>query len=302
MAVDRATLTSDFAGFLKPEQSQPIFEEARKVSLAQGLARRVPLGINGQEIPFTTTKPTAGWVAEAGKKPATSGGMSLATITPKKMAAIAVVSAETVRANPGGYMENLTADIGEAFALTFDLAAFYGVDTPFGAGNHLSATTKTVTLGTAAKTDGGLYSDVNAGLGLLLRDGKKMTGFAFDSVAEAVFNDAVDANGRPLFVDAPYEGSSLMSGRILRRPALLGEGLERDGVVGFGGDWSKAVWGTVGGISYDVSTQATVTLNGTLVSLWEHNLVAVRAEAEFGWLVHDVEAFVKYAETAEPAA
>jgi len=54
------------------------------------------------------------------------------------------------------------------------------------------------------------------------------------------------------------------------------------------------VWGAVGGISYDVSTQATVTINGALTSLWENNLVAIRAEAEFGLLINDTEAFVKY--------
>jgi hypothetical protein len=49
----------------------------------------------------------------------------------------------------------------------------------------------------------------------------------------------------------------------------------------------------VGGISYKVSTEAAVTINGALVSLFENNLVAVRAEAEYGWLVNDVDAFVR---------
>jgi len=54
----------------------------------------------------------------------------------------------------------------------------------------------------------------------------------------------------------------------------------------------------VGGISYDISTQATVTVNGALVSLWENNLVAVRAEAEYGFLVNDTAAFCKLANNA----
>ena len=51
-------------------------------------------------------------------------------------------------------------------------------------------------------------------------------------------------------------------------------------------------------ISYDVSTESTVTINGELVSLWEHNLLAVRAEAEYGFLVNDVDAFVTYINAA----
>ena len=82
----------------------------------------------------------------------------------------------------------------------------------------------------------------------------------------------------------------------MNRPSFLGEGVaSADGysVVGYGGDWSRAVWGVVGGISYDVSTEATVTINGSYVSLFENNLVAIRAEAEYGWLVDDPQAFVK---------
>ncbi len=41
-----------------------------------------------------------------------------------------------------------------------------------------------------------------------------------------------------------------------------------------------------------------MTINGSLVSLWEHNLLAVRAEAEYGWLVNDVDAFVTYINAA----
>jgi hypothetical protein len=43
-----------------------------------------------------------------------------------------------------------------------------------------------------------------------------------------------------------------------------------------------------------VSTEAAVTINGSLVSLFERNLVAILAEAEYGFVVNDVEAFVAY--------
>lgn len=301
MAQTAATQTSEFGGFLRPEVAENYFKEAAKQSVVQGLARRVPLGINGKEIPFTTSKPTASWTAEAGQKPTTNGSLGLKTMKPAKLTAISVVSAEVVRANPGGYMETLREDITEAFALAFDAAALHGTNTPFA--SYIDQTTKSVELGSATTAAGGIYADVNAGLKLLLADKKKLTGFAFDVLAEGTFNDAVDANGRPLFVDAPYERSSLQSGLLLRRPALLTDGIATDvvagtpntgGLLGYGGNWDQVIWGAVGGITYDVSTQATVTLNGELVSLWEHNLVAIRAEAEYGLLVNDVESFVKY--------
>ena len=303
MAITAATKTSDFAGFLKPEQAEAYFEQARRQSVVQTLTRQVPLGINGQEIPVVTTKPTAGWVAEGGQKPATSGAVGLKTITPKKIAAIAVVSAEVVRANPANYVNIFRDDIAEAFAIAFDAAALHGTNSPFGVGNNIDATTKVVEMGTTSQADGGIYGDLNAGLKLLVDAKKKLTGFALDTTAEPLLNGAVDLNGRPLFVEAPYENTSLDGGRLLRRPAFYGEGISTPivngtpntgGIVAYGGDWSQAVWGSVGGISYDVSTQATVTINGVLTSLWENNLVAIRAEAEYGWLVNDAQAFVKY--------
>lgn len=298
MAQTDPTKTSDFSGFITPDKAEAYFEDARKASVVQQLVRRVPLGFRGAEIPVTTSKPTAGWVGEGGQKPTTSGGKTLKTITPKKLAAISVVSAEVVRANPGGYIEDLRADIAEAFALAFDAAALHGTDTPFGAGNFIAATNKAVTLGTAAVAAGSIFADLNAGLSLLVNDTPKrrMTGTAFDTIAEPLFNGAVDANGRPLFIDSPTVETAevVRAGRVLGRPSYIGETVANGDIVGFGGDWRQAVWGVVGGISYDVSTQATVTLDNELVSLWEHNLVAVRAEAEYGWLVNDAQAFVRY--------
>jgi HK97 family phage major capsid protein len=299
MAITAATTTSGFSGFLNADQSGPIFEQAMRTSVVQQLGRRVPLGANGVEIPVVSTKPTAGWVAEAGTKPATQGTMALKTMTPKKLAAIAVVSAEVVRANPGGYVDLLRPQLAEAFAIAFDAAALHGTATPFT--TFIDQTTQTdIEIGTSAAAAGSVYADINAGLKALVDDGKRLTGFAFDVTAEPLFNAAVDTTGRPLFVDSPTveTAATVQAGRILGRPAFIGEGVASGTIVGYGGDWSQVAWGTVGGINYDVSTETSVTINGALVSLWERNLLAVRAEAEYGFLVNDVDAFVTYINAA----
>ena len=308
MAQANATVRGDFSGFIPAARAQAYFEEARKRSVVQQLVRQIPLGASGAEIPYSTSKATAAWVAEAGKKPTTESGIALKTITPKKIAAISVVSAEVVRANPGNYMEILRDDIAEAFALAFDAAALHGTSTPFGANSYLDATSRdAVEIGTKAAASGGVYGDIVAGLKELVDNGKRLTGFAWDLSAEPLFAAATDTTGRALFtdmtnptLDAP---GPVTPGRTLGRPAFMGDGIATDivagtpnqgGVIGYGGDWSKAVWGVVGGITYDVSTEATVTLGTTLTSLWESNLVAIRAEAEYGWLLHDKDAFVQY--------
>lgn len=298
MAQGAPTNTSEFAAFLRPEQAAPYFEQARRNSVVQSLARQVPLGINGAEVPVTTSKATAGWVSEGGRKPSTSSELGVKSITPHKIAAISVVSAEVVRANPANYMEILRGDITEAIAKAFDDAVLHGTDTPFA--QHLSQTSKEVALGSAGAAEGGVYSDLVDSLRELKSDGKRLTGFAFDDVTEPEFLSSVDLNGRPLFLESTYEGSVLSAGQLIGRPAYLGEGIADEGgeTVGFAGDWNEIIWGAVGGISFDVSTQSTVTLGGTLTSLWEHNLVAIRAEAEYGVLINDTDAFVRFTEGA----
>jgi len=307
MAVTAATKTGDFSGFIQPDIAEMYFDEVRKRSLVQQAARQVPLGYQGAEVPVITSKPTASWVAEGDQKPATKGTTTLKTLTPKKIAAIAVVSAEVVRANPGDYVNIFREDIAEAFALSFDSAALHGTSTPFGASNYIGATTKTYGIGTATATNGGIFADINSGLSLLVNDSRRLNGFVLDATLEPDFNSAVDNTGRPIFVDSPLVDNAgpVRSGRLLGRPAFIGEDVmeavpeaaDTAYAVGFGGDWTKSVWGVVGGITYDVSTQASVTINGSLVSLFENNLVAIRAEAEFGWLCNDPEEYVAFTKT-----
>lgn len=297
MAVTAATSTSSFSGFITREMAQPIFERAAQQSVVMQLAREVPLGPAGVSIPVVTGKLTAGWVAEGAQKPASSGSLSLKTMDPKKLGVIAVVSAEVVRANPGNYMNLIRDQVAEAFAIAFDAAALHGTSTPFS--TYIDQTASSVEIGTTTQANGGIFGDLNAGLTTLVNAGKRINGFAFDTRMEPLINGAVDTAGRPIFIESPVVDNAgpIRQGRLLGRPTFVGDGVYKaTGVIlGYGGDWTQTAWGAVGGINYRISTEATVTINGALVSLFENNLVAVLAEAEYGWLVNDTAAFVKYA-------
>ena len=301
MAITAAKKLADFNGFIKPELAGPIFDEAAKGSAAMSLIRKVPLGASGQAFPIVTSKPTANWTAEGAQKHTTEAGLGLVKMEPKKLTAIAVASQEVIRANPGGYSETLAGLLADAFARAFDLAVFHNKG---GDGNGtspfettLADTTKSVTLGAAAATN--TYDDLVKAMSLNLQGTpkKQVTGFAFDTGFEIDLLNAKDTAGRPLFAEAAYTGAvpALRSGSVLGRTTYMHENVGLDKTVGFAGDWSKCAWGTVGGITMDISTEATVTIGGQLVSLYENNLVAVRAEAEYGFAVADKDAFVKIA-------
>lgn len=299
MAITAAKKLADFSGFIKPELAGPIFNEAAKGSAAMSLIRKVPLGASGQAFPIVTSKPTANWTAEGAQKHTTEAGLGLVKMEPKKLTAIAVASQEVIRANPGGYSETLAGLLADAFARAFDLAVFHdkGGDgngtSPFE--TTLAATTKSVTLGAAAGTN--TYDDLVKAMALNLQGTpkKQVTGFAFDTGFEIDLLNAKDTAGRPLFAEAAYTGAvpALRSGSVLGRTTYMHENVGLDKTVGFAGDWTKAAWGTVGGITMDLSTEATVTIGGQLVSLYENNLVAIRAEAEYGFALADKDAFVK---------
>jgi HK97 family phage major capsid protein len=311
MAITAATLTSDLSGFITPEQSAPIFQRAARESVLMRLAKQVPLGPSGVTVPVVTGRPTATWVGEGGQKTATKGALTPKSITPKKLAAILVESKEVVRLNPGNYINLMRDNLAEAFALAFDYAGFHDLggdgtgSGPFS--TYIDQTTNSVELGTASVDNGGTYKDLIDGMAKVVShvgpDGRRarVTGWAFDDVVEPALLLSVDKNGRPIYIDTPFEDTTTVrGGRLVGRPSYMGEAVatpDQRAVVGYAGDFSQCAWGVVGGISYDISTQATVTINGALTSLWENNLVAILAEAEYGWLVNDTGAFTKFTNT-----
>lgn len=308
MTVTAATLRSDFdASFLPPEQSAPIFAKAARRSAIMSLATQVPLGLNGKAIPIVTGRANAGWVAEGTAKPVNKGVIDIKTITPKKLACIFVVSDEVVRADPAGYVNQMTNAMAESFAIAFDLAATQdaGPDGTVGGGPFATALkdgTKTYELGTTAQASGGYYGDLNNALSLLVSSQDAMgrsyrcNGIALSPRAEPLLRGQTDTTGRPILdVDSAvdFENRDVITGTLIGRRAIISDGVDYFSTLGWMGDWSQAAWGVVGGIRYSTSTEGTVTINGSLVSLFENNLVAVRAEAEYGFVVADAAAFVE---------
>ncbi|AHG24237.1 major capsid protein [Mycobacterium phage Benvolio] len=311
-AVDHAQIaqTGDtmFKGYLEPEQAKDYFAVAEKTSIVQQFAQKIPMGSTGQKIPHWVGDVSAQWIGEGDMKPITKGNLSSQTIAPHKIATIFVASAETVRANPANYIGTMRTKVATAFALAFDKAALNGVSSPFP--TYLAQTTKSVSLadpGGAGVSDLTAYDAVAVnGLSLLVNAGKKWTATLLDDVVEPILNGAKDKNGRPLFIEQPYtdENSPFRAGRIVARPTILSDHVASGTTVGYQGDFTQVVWGQVGGLSFDVTDQATLNL-GTpqapnFVSLWQHNLVAVRVEAEYAFHCNDKDAFVKLTNVVTP--
>ena len=54
-------------------------------------------------------------------------------------------------------------------------------------------------------------------------------------------------------------------------------------VVGFAGDWTQAMYGTVEGVQIAIADQATLQDGEDTINLFQQNMFAVRAEIEVGF-------------------
>lgn len=284
-----------------------IFEDAERGSVVQQLSRREDLPGSGVAIPVMTGRPVAGWVAEGGRKPVSDATVGTRLMDPKKLAVIVPFSREFLRNDRTNLFTMLRPKIAEAFAEAFDLAALLGVNTPFT--RFAAETTNVVALGASTPAQGGVYKDLVNAIAAVASSGRRrrLTGWAFADTAEPILLGSVDANGRPILT----QGEGTIGNSLLGRPmgytdalpaevdndAVL-EGLE--GTVGIAGDWRKTAYGVGSDIEYSISEEASIELaNATVLHLWQDNLVALRAEAEYGWVMDDVQAMVRLRDAAE---
>lgn len=301
MPPDPVTLPTRGGSLLPRKLSDMLFEDVLRTSVVQQLARREPLPTSGVAIPVTTGKPTAGWVAEGGRKAVSDATLDVKLMDPKKIATIIVFSDEFTRGDVTGLFQRIREQGREAIADAFDAAAIHGTNTPFT--NYIAETTKTVELGTALASEGGIYKDLVNGMKLLTDDRKRLNGWAADPMFEPIALGAVDTNGRPLLIDVGGDG---LTQRLLGRPVGFSEGVsgaDPDNLADVrlvGGDWRKVVYGVGQDISYAISREASIEMTpgdpSSVVHLWQDNLVAVRIEAEYGLVIADVDAFVTYTE------
>jgi HK97 family phage major capsid protein len=291
--------TGDF--FIDPTTTNIDLSDSRKYSFVQRLGTQVRFGYAGGRY-LNLSDITGGFVgSEGGKKPVANPTTTKGEIAVREWAVVVPVPKRLYDADPDGAIAMIQQRIPESYARAFDDLATTGAGVS--GQSNLSDVTKTITLGTAAASAGGVWTDFNNGLKQLVAAHKRLTGTVLDAVVEPTLNASVDTTGRPTWVDVPVgpdTNGSLRQGRLIGRPAQFVEQLTTDddslatAVVGYMGDWSRLVWGTVGGIDYKVSTEGTYTDNdGTVHSALQENLILFRAEALLGIQVADLAAFVK---------
>jgi HK97 family phage major capsid protein len=314
MAVTAPLTLANVDGALLPRTiTAPIFEKSVEASAVMQLARPAPLALDATtSVPIPMDVPVADWVGQAAKKPLSTGGVDVKQMQAKKVAVLIPVAMEVAKTNAGGLYDQLQKDLPTAFARAFDHATIHGKTMKGATGpftEYLAATTNSVALGTAAQADGGIWADFVNGMAEVVDDDWDYTGTVADHRLKPSLLLATDTTGRPILVDTQTPGTNMAAaGTLIGEPLAYSRsvsGKQRrqststdTGLRAIGGDWSQAAYGVGMDITVRISDQATyVDEEGGVHSAFQENLVLILAEAYYGFVLGDVDAFVKFTGT-----
>lgn len=298
IATNRTNIT------LPTDISAEIIQKTQDASAVMQLSRKIALPGRGLSIPVITSDPNADWVAETGKKPVSNPGLSTKTMTPYKLAVIVPFSDEFAR-DAAALYDALVQRLPGALAKKFDATVFNG--TAPGTGFDVLSSCTSQSIDVNASGVGGFYSAIVAADTDIASGGYDLNGFAFSPQARGEMLAALDKDGRPIFVNSVAEGTIP---RLIGQPVFYSNGVYGAGnaaatgvaakpdMLGVAGDWTKALYGTVEGVKIDISNQATLPIgsSGAMENLWQHNMFAVKAEIEVGF-VADTYAFNRIVRT-----
>lgn len=260
---------------LPVDVSREIMQKTQESSAVMRLARQIELPGRGTAINVITSDPEAAWVGETSAKPVSDPGLATKIMQAYKLAVIVPFSNE-FRRDVAALYDAIVERLPRALAQKFDATVFNG-SAP---GSNFDVL--------ASVTAQSIQSDAYAGLVAADTDiathGGNLNGVVLSPYGKGVLLAATDQNKRPLFINSVAEGAIPM---VLGSPTYISKGAYKTGTpatVGFMGDWTQAMYGTVEGVKIDYSSDATlVDGNSNTINLFQQNMFAVRAEIEVGF-------------------
>ena len=268
---------------LPNDVSSEILQKTIGSSVVMRLARQIALPGRGTQIPVITGDPAASWVSETGAKPVSNPSLSKKIMQAHKLAVIVPFSNE-FRRDASALYDALIARLPGALAKEFDKTVF------FGPASGSLANFDNFSAVTAQSLSSSVYGGLVAADGDISEAGGVMNGIVLSPQGKSVLLGALDGEYRPLFNTVAEGGITRVLGAdtyvtsAAYKAGTAGTGGNPD-ILGFAGDWSKALYGTVEGVTIDYSSDATLTLSdSSTVNLFQNNMFAVRAEIEVGFV------------------
>ncbi|MDG9890569.1 phage major capsid protein [Pseudomonas juntendi] len=282
--VEYQTMASEFIELLRPQTI---------IGKIQGL-RRVPFNI---KMPGQTSGSSVGWVGEGKPKPVSALAFDTTTLRFTKAAGIVVLTDELVRfSNPSAealVQTDLTASMAQFLDVAFVDPAVAAV-ADVSPASVTNGVTPIVASGTTADA---LKADVKRLFATFLAANMTPAGAVWIMTPTMALTISMMTNalGQPEFPDIDMNGGVFMGLPVIVSESVPANPGSGDPLTGAGqrlilAKASEILLADDGGVTIDVSREASLQMDSAptagateLVSLWQNNMVALRAERFINW-------------------
>ncbi|WP_438421639.1 phage major capsid protein [Bacillus siamensis] len=290
---NNALMQDSVNGKVPTEQGTLVLKEFMTQSAVTKLAKYEEMNKPEKEFTYLASGPGAYWVGE-GERIQTSKAQWLTTkMISKKLGVIIPVSKEFLRYTIADFFTQMRPAIAEAFAIKFDQAALFGVDSPFGKGVSVFEKIKESGNTIALNSLGNLYDELNGVTALVEEADKDVNGFTTTRRFRQKLRGTKDGNGLPIFNDATGGATPQALGLPIGYVDSKSWDYEKAALLA--ADWNYTRYGIPQGMEYKISEDATLTTivdaDGNPINLYERDMVALRVTQQVGFMTLTDDAF-----------
>jgi HK97 family phage major capsid protein len=280
-------------GKVPSEQGTLVLKEFMTQSAVTKLAKYEEMTKPEKEFTYLASGPGAYWVGEGERIQTSKAQWLTAKMVSKKLGVIIPVSKEFLRYSVSNFFEQMRPAIAEAFAIKFDQAALFGVNSPFGTGvsvfEKIQASGNTIALNSI----GNLYDELNGLMALVEDADKDVDGFTTTRRFRQKLRGTKDGNGLPIFNDATAGATQQALG--LPIGYVDSKSWDYEKALLLAADWDYTRYGIPQGMEYAISEDATLTTvvdeNNVPINLFERDMVALRVTQQVGFMTLADDAF-----------
>jgi len=285
-----STITDAAGGALTQQQlADMIIPVMDNYSVARKLMSRYPGRVPGAGIRIAREDegPSTAWTSQGAPKHKAGHSFSSILLKPEKLTSIVPMNNEFIRDAVIRATEFVKQSIAKSLARREDLTFLgFDSDSPFpdlGVYQKVLALSKTVAWGAGADP----VIDISNAMGLVEDNGYEVTGFVTHPTVKAKLRNLRDDYGRPILMlgDVERKIADTLYGVPIYWTRQVPKTLGTDGALGGGsktailmGQFDQAEFGDTDLIDLRASEEATITIDGNLVSMFENNLTAIRGE------------------------
>ncbi|APA01622.1 phage major capsid protein [Bacillus velezensis] len=280
-------------GKVPTEQGTLVLKEFMTQSAVTKLAKFEEMNKPEKEFTYLASGPGAYWVGEGERIQTSKAEWLTAKMTSKKIGVIIPVSKEFLRYTIADFFTQMRSSIAEAFAIKFDQAALFGINSPFGKGVSVFEKIQKSGNTIALNSLGNLYDELNGLMALVEDADKDVNGFTTTRRFRQKLRGTKDGNGLPIFNDAT--GGATQQALGLPIGYVDSKSWDYEKAALLAADWNYTRFGIPQGMEYKISEDATLTTakgeDGAEINLFERDMVALRVTQQVGFMTLTDDAF-----------